>query len=96
MDVPDSDGERDAGHVEVRLVVGVVRQAIGVTGGGVEGGEHRPDETFVVIVIADVDDRLPTDDLLGSGEVRRSVKRLVRRHVDGDVHDDVQRPTTPC
>ena len=61
-----------------------------------EGGEHRPDKAFVVIVIADVDDRLPSDDFLGSGEVRRSVKRLVRRYVDGDVHDGVQRHTTPC
>ena len=61
-----------------------------------EGGEHRPDEAFVVIVIADVDDRLPSDDFLGGGEVRRFVKRLVRRYVDGDVHGGVQRPTTPC
>ena len=97
-DVPGGDGERDAGHVELRLEVGVVGDAVRVvTGGavdGVEAGQDRPHETLVVIV-ADVDDRLPSDELRRGWEVRRPVQGLVRRHVDGNVQNRIQRPPGP-
>ena len=59
-----------------------------------EAGQDRPHETLVVRVLH-VDDRLPSDELRGGREVRCSVQGLVRRHVDGDVHNRVQRPPRP-
>ena len=65
-DFPDGDGERDAGHVELRLEVGVVGEALRVaTGGavdGVEAGQDHPHETLVVGV-ANVHDRLAVGEL---------------------------------
>ena len=83
-DVPGGDGERDAGHVELRLEAGVVGDALGVAVDGVEAGQDRPHEALV-IVVADVDDRLAADELRGGREVRRPVQGLIRRHVDGNV-----------
>ena len=96
-DVPGGEGERDAGHVELRLEVGVVGDAVRVaTGGAVDGvkaGQDRPHETLVRVL--HVDDRLPPGELRRGREVRRPVQGLVRRHVDGDVHNRVQRPPRP-
>ena len=39
-DVPGGDGERDAGHVEFRLEVGVVGKALGIAVDGVEAGRR--------------------------------------------------------
>ena len=97
-DVPGGDGERDAGHVELRLEVGVVGETLRfVTCGavdGVEAGQDRPHEALVVVVV-DVDDRFAVGELRGGREVRRPVQGLVRRHVDGDVYNRVQRPPRP-
>ena len=87
-DVPGGDGERDAGHVELRLEVGVVGDAVRVAVDGVEAGQDRPHETLVVRVLH-VDDRLAAGELRRGREVRRSVQGLVRRHVDGDVYTRV-------
>ena len=91
-DVPGGDGERDAGHVEFRLEVGVVGDALRVAtcgaGGWVEAGQDRPHEALIVSV-ADVDDGLAAGELRGGREVRRPVQGLVRRHVDGYVHHRV-------
>ena len=97
-DVPGGDGERDAGHVELRLEVGVVGETLRVvTCGavdGVEAGQDRPHEALVVVV-ADVDDRFAVGELRGGREVRRPVQGLVRRHVDGNVQNRIQRPPGP-
>ena len=93
-DVPGGDGERDAGHVELRLEVGVVGDAVRVAVGWVEAGQDRPHETLAVTV-ADIDDRLPSDELRRGWEVRRPVQGLVRRHVDGNVQNRIQRPPGP-
>ena len=90
-DGPGGDEERDAGHVELRLEVGVVGDAVRVAADVVEAGQDRPHETLVVIVV-DVDDRLPSDELRRGWEVRRPVQGLVRRHVDGNVQNRIQRP----
>ena len=88
----------NAGHVELRLEVGVVGDAVrdpaGVAVDGVEAGQDRPHETLVVIV-ADVDDRFADGELRGGREVRRPVQGLVRRHVDGNVQNRIQRPPGP-
>ena len=74
-DVPGGDGERDAGHVELRLEVGVVGEALRVvTGGWVEAGQDRPHEILVVVVVADVDDRFAGGELRRGREVRRPVR----------------------
>ena len=95
-DVPGGDGERDAGHVELHLEVGVVGDAVrmGVAVDGVEAGQDRPHETLVVRVLH-VDDRFAVGELRGGREVRRPVQGLVRRHVDGDVYNRFQRPPGP-
>ena len=59
-----------------------------------EAGQDRPHETLVVRVLH-VDDRFADGELRRGREVRRSVQGLVRRHVDGDVHNRVQRPPRP-
>ena len=59
---------------------------------GVEAGEHRPHEALVVIVVADVDDRLPPGELRRGREVGRSVQGLVCGHVHGNVQYGVERP----
>ena len=91
-DVPGGDGERDAGHVELRLEAGLVgdavRDPVGVAFDGVEAGQDRPHEALMVVV-ADVDDGFAVDELRGGREVRRPVQGLVRRHVDGYVHHRV-------
>ena len=95
-DVPGGDGERDAGHVEFRLEVGVVGDAVrvGVAVDGVEAGQDSPHEALVVRVLH-VDDGFAAGELRGGREVRRPVQGLVRRHVDGDVRHRVQRPPGP-
>ena len=97
-DVPGGDGERDAGHVEFCLEVGVVgdavRDPVGGAVDGVEAGQDSPHEALVVRVLH-VDDGFAAGELRGGREVRRPVQGLVRRHVDGDVRHRVQRPPGP-
>ena len=60
-----------------------------------DAGEYRQHEALVVIVVVDVHDRLAVVELLGGREVGRSVQGLVRCHVDGNIHDGVERPPRP-
>ena len=69
-DVPERDGERDAGHVDV--VGDAVRDPAGVAADGVETGQDRPHETLIVLV-AHVDDRIAAGELLRGRDVRRPV-----------------------
>ena len=85
VDVPERDGERDAGHLEFVLEVDVVRNTVrmGVVVemiAWLQAGEYRPHETLGVVV-TDVDQCLAGGELRRGRDVAGAVERLVGAHV---------------